>query len=75
MIIQQQKAYLANREQCALDFFGRRREERELTRSLVHERGDDPWVGPRGRAEDRDRGSRGRGSGDRGGGRGGFGGW
>jgi hypothetical protein len=35
-------AYLANREQSALEFFGRRNEERERTRSLVHERSDDP---------------------------------
>lgn len=49
-------AYLANREQSALEFFGHRNEERERARALVPERGDDPWRGPRGRAEDRDRG-------------------
>lgn len=62
-------AYLANREQSALEFFGRRNEERERTRALVHERPDDPWRGPQGRAEDHDRGSHGRGGGpERGGG-------
>jgi hypothetical protein len=62
-------AYLANREQSALEFFGRRNEEREKTRSLVREHSDDPWRGPQGRADDRDRGSRdhdSRDSGDRG---------
>jgi hypothetical protein len=62
-------AYLANREQSALEFFGRRNEEREKTRALVRERSDDPWHGPQGRADDRDRGSRdhdSRDSGDRG---------
>jgi hypothetical protein len=62
-------AYLANREQSALEFFGRRNEEREKTRALVRERSDDPWRGPQGRADDRDRGSRdhdSRDSGDRG---------
>lgn len=54
-------AYLYNREQSALEFFGRRSEECEKTRALVHERSDDPWRGPRGRADDRDRSSRDRG--------------
>jgi hypothetical protein len=54
-------AYLANREQSALEFFGRRNEEREQTRSLVRERSDDPWRGPQGRTEDHDRDSRDRG--------------
>jgi hypothetical protein len=51
-------AYLANGEQSALEFFGRRNEERERTRALVHERSDDPWRGQQGRAEDHHRGSR-----------------
>jgi hypothetical protein len=51
-------AYLANREQSALEFFGRRNEEREQTRALVREHSADPWRGPRGRAEDHDRSSR-----------------
>jgi FtsZ-binding cell division protein ZapB len=62
-------AAVAHREQYALEFFGRLREERE--RSLVPQRGDDPWRGPRGKAEDHDRGSRGgRDDGRGGGGRG-----
>lgn len=60
-------AAVAHGEQYALEFFGRLREERE--RSLVPERGADPWRGPRGRAEDHDRGSRGGHDDDRGGGR------
>lgn len=59
--------YLANREQSALEFFGRRNEERERARELVRSHPEDPWRGPQGRAEDRDRG----GGPDRGGG-GGF---
>jgi hypothetical protein len=61
-------AYLANRGQSALKFFGQRNEEREQTRALVRERSDDPWRGARGRAEDRDKGSRGGGHDDRRGG-------
>lgn len=51
-------AYLANREQSALDFFERWRKERERSRALVREHTDDPWRGSQGRAEDRDRSSR-----------------
>lgn len=61
-------AAVVHSEHSALDFFERQREERE--RSLVHTRGDDPWRGPQGRAEDHDRGSRGGRDDDRGGGRG-----
>ncbi len=64
-------ACLANREQSALEFFGRRNEEREQTRALVRERSDDPWRGPQGRADDHDRSSR-HGHDDRGGGGSGF---
>jgi hypothetical protein len=49
-------AAVAHREHSVLDLFERGREERERTRALVHERGDDPWREPQGRAEDRDRG-------------------
>lgn len=50
-------AAVAHREQYALEFFGRLREKREeRERSLIPQRGDDPWRGPQGRAEDRDRG-------------------
>lgn len=59
-------AAVAHREQYALEFFGQLREQRE--RSLVPERGQNPWRGPRGSAEEHDRGSRG-GTDDRGGGR------
>jgi hypothetical protein len=59
-------AYLANSAQSALEFFGRRNEERERTRELVREHSDDPWRGPRGRTEDRDRGSRDHDTSDRG---------
>lgn len=52
-------AAVAHREQHALEFFGRLREERE--RSLVLERGMDQWRGPQGRGEEHDRGSRDRG--------------
>jgi len=53
-------AAVAHREQYALEFFGRLREQREeRERSLVPQRGDDPWRGPQGKAEDRDRGPRG----------------
>jgi len=64
-------AYLANREQSALEFFGRRNEERERTRELVRSHPEDPWRGPQGRAGDRDRGggpARGGGAGRGGGG-------
>ena len=65
-------AVMAHREQAVLEFFERTRQERE--RALVPRRGDDPWRGPRGRAEDRS-GSRRDGRPDgRGGGRSGFGG-
>jgi hypothetical protein len=64
-------AAVAHREHSVLDLFERGREERERTRSLVHERGDDPWRGPQGRAEDRDRVHHDRGGPERGGG-GGF---
>lgn len=46
-------AVMAHREQTVLEFFDRTRQERE--RSLVPQRGDDPW---RGRAEDDQRGAR-----------------
>lgn len=52
-------AVMAHREQAVLEFFERSREERERDRSLVPQRGDDPWRGPQGRAEDHERGSRG----------------
>ena len=62
-------AAFAHREQYALEFFGRLREDRERERALVPERGDDPWLGPQGRAEEHDRGSHDRGGGpERGGG-------
>lgn len=48
-------AVMVHREQTILAFFERSREERERNRSLVPTRGDDPWRGPRGQAEDRDR--------------------
>jgi hypothetical protein len=57
-------AAVAHSEHSVLDFFER---ERERTRSLVPQRGDDPWRGPQGRAEDRGRGSRDHDSRDRGG--------
>lgn len=60
-------AYLVNREQSALEFFGRRNEERERTRELVRSHSDDPWRGPQGRDEDRDRGARDQDTHDRGG--------
>jgi hypothetical protein len=60
-------AVMAQREQSVLEFFDRTRQERERERSLVPGRGHDPWRGPRGRAEDHDRGSRGGQSDDRGG--------
>jgi hypothetical protein len=60
-------AVMVHREQTVLAFFERSREERERNRSLVPTRGDDPWRGPRGRAEEHDRDSRGGQSDDRGG--------
>lgn len=48
-------AAVAHREQYALEFFGRLHDREERERSLVPQRGDDPWRGPRGQAEDRDR--------------------
>lgn len=49
-------AAVAHREQYALEFFGHLREKREeRERSLVPQRGDDPWRGPQGKAEDRER--------------------
>jgi hypothetical protein len=65
-------AVIAHREQSVLEFFDRTRQERE--RALVPERGDDPWRGPQGGAEDRDRTRRDDRPDSRGGGRGGFGG-
>ncbi|HEX7318655.1 MAG TPA: MobV family relaxase [Pyrinomonadaceae bacterium] len=62
-------AVMAHREQTVLEFFERSREERERNRFLVPQRGDDPWRGSQGRAEDQGRGSRGGGSDDQGGGR------
>ena len=62
-------AVMAHREQSVLEFFDRTRQEREREHSLVPERGADPWRGPQGRAEDRDRGSRGGQDDDRGGSR------
>lgn len=62
-------AVVAHREQSVLAFFERSREERERNRSLVPTRGNDPWRGPQGRAEDHDRGSRGGRDDDRRGGR------
>lgn len=61
-------AVVAHREQTVLEFFDRSRQER--SHALVPERGD-PWRGPQGRAEDRDRSRRddrpeNRGSGSRG---------
>jgi len=62
-------AAVAHREQYALEFFGRLRERREeRDRALVPQRGDDPWRGPQGRAEDHDRGSHDRGGGPKRGG-------
>jgi hypothetical protein len=46
-------AVMAHREQTVLEFFEHSRQERE--RSLVPQRGDDPWRGPQGKAEGRDR--------------------
>lgn len=48
-------AAVAHREQYALEFFGRLRDREERERSLVPQRSDDPWRGPQGKAEDRDR--------------------
>jgi hypothetical protein len=59
-------AYVVNREHFVLDYFERERGERERARSLVHERSDDPWRGPQGRAEDHERSRRDHGSDDRG---------
>lgn len=65
-------AAVARQEQYALEFFSRRGDE--WAHSLVREPSQNPWRGPRGRAEDHDRGARDYGSGDRGGGSRGFGG-
>lgn len=59
-------AAVAHREQSAYGLFERLHEREH---SIVHERGRDPWRGPRGQAEEHDRGSRGGGHDDRGGGR------
>jgi hypothetical protein len=62
-------AYLVNREQAALGFFDRSREERiHSPLNPVHDH--DPWRRPLGKAEDRDRAHRGGGSRDPRGGRG-----
>lgn len=50
-------AAMVHSEHALLGIFERGREERERTRSLVHERGGDPFRGPQGKAEDHDRGA------------------
>jgi hypothetical protein len=65
-------AVMAHREQTVLEFFDRTRQERE--RSLTPTRGDDPWRGTQGGAEDRDRSRHDDRPDNRGGGRSGFGG-
>ncbi|MET0623595.1 MAG: MobV family relaxase [Pyrinomonadaceae bacterium] len=62
-------AAVVHSEHSVLGYFDHQREERQ--RALVPERGDDPWRGPQGRAEDRDRISRAQDSHDDHGGRGG----
>lgn len=65
-------AAVAHSEHSVLGYFDHQREERQ--RALVPERGDDPWRGPRGGAEDRDRPRRDDRPDGRGGGRSSFGG-
>jgi hypothetical protein len=65
-------AEVAYREQTVLEFFDRTRQERD--RALVPQRGDDPWRGTQGGAEDRDRSRRDDRPDNRGGGRSSFGG-